>query len=74
MRQIPGKDLLLLPVRLESDPGWSILIRPLADTHQAIDDQMGCADLEICVNGVTRAIEYVERANLMSDGQDRLHV
>ena len=35
---------------------------------------MGCADLEISGNGVTRAIEYVNRANLMSDGQVRLHV
>ena len=31
-----------------------------------------CADLEICVNGVITL--YVERSNLMSDGQARLQV
>ncbi len=50
------------------------LSRPLAGTHQATDGQIRCADLEICVSDVTRAIECVERANLMSDGQAWLHV
>ena len=56
--------------RLTADHGWP----KDSTTYQVIEDQIGCADLEISGNGVTRAIEYVERANLMSDGQVRLHV
>lgn len=70
MRLVPGTHLLLLPVRLKTDPGWP----KDSKTHQATDGQMGCADLEVCVNGVTRAIECIECANRMSDGQAWLHV
>ena len=65
-----GSHHLQLPVRLTPGAGW---LEDLT-THRAPDDQMSCADLQSCVNGAARAIEYVERANLMSDGHARLHV
>ena len=74
MRQICGscqaRICYCYQFRLTADPGWP----KDSTTYQVIEDQMGCAVLEICVNGVTRAIEWVELANLMSDGQVRLYV
>ena len=65
-----GSHHLHLPVRLTPGAGW---LEDLT-THRATDDQISCADLEVSLNGVTRARPYVERSNLMSDGQARLHV
>ena len=65
-----GSHHLQLPVRLTPGAGW---LEDLT-THRATDDQMSCADFQSCVNGAARAIEYVERANLMSDGHARLHL
>ena len=70
LQPILGSHHLHLPVRLTPGAGW---LEDLT-THRATDDQISCADLEICVNGVMRATLYVERSKLISDGQARLQV